>query len=119
MAEILQKVSRLEKSICGKCAHRFVCKAIDNQPCFECNHFTEEVVNGNSLIPKWISVSDELPAQYRVVIGWTKFKEMGEVEHDGKKFVWANEETVPAFVTHWMPFPEPPKGEEKNERQEL
>mgnify|MGYP003292048968 CR=1 FL=1 len=44
MAEILQKVSRFEKSICGKCSHRFVCRALDNQPCFECNQFAEEVV---------------------------------------------------------------------------
>ena len=46
MAEILQKVSRFEKSICEKCSHRKVCCAIDNQPCFECNQFAEEVVHG-------------------------------------------------------------------------
>ena len=44
MAKLLQKVNRHEKSICGKCSHRFVCFGIDNQPCFECNQFTEEVV---------------------------------------------------------------------------
>ena len=44
MAKLLQKVNRHEKSICGKCSHRFVCFGIDNQPCFECNRFTEEVV---------------------------------------------------------------------------
>lgn len=71
----------------------------------------QQAKNIELLIPKWIPVSDELPEQYRVVIGWTKFKEMGEVEHDGKGFVWADEEIVPAFVTHWMPLPEPPKGE--------
>ena len=44
MAELLQKVNRNEKSICGKCSHRFVCFGIKNQPCFECNRFEEEVV---------------------------------------------------------------------------
>ena len=44
MAELMQKVNRHEKSICGKCSHRFVCFGIDNQPCFECNRFEEEVV---------------------------------------------------------------------------
>ena len=44
MAELLQKVNRNEKSICGKCSHRFVCYGIKNQPCFECNRFTAEVV---------------------------------------------------------------------------
>jgi hypothetical protein len=43
MAEILQKVSRSEKSICPKCFHNHVCLAIDNQPCFECNQFVEVV----------------------------------------------------------------------------
>ena len=47
MVEILQKVSRSEESICGKCTHKFVCKAIDNQPCFECNQFAAEVEHGH------------------------------------------------------------------------
>lgn len=54
MAELLQKVNRHEKSICCKCSHRFVCIGIDNQPCFECNQFAEEVVHG-----EWIMVIDE------------------------------------------------------------
>lgn len=60
-------------------------------------------------LAKWIPVTERLPEQYRSVIGWTKFREMGEVEHDGKQFVWTDEESVPAFVTHWMPLPEPPQ----------
>lgn len=45
MAELLQKVNRNEKSICGKCIHRFVCFGTKNQPCFECNRFMEELVH--------------------------------------------------------------------------
>lgn len=41
---IAQKISNNEKSICEKCSHRRVCRAIDNQPCFECNQFEQEVV---------------------------------------------------------------------------
>ena len=41
---IEQKISNNEKSICEKCSHRRVCRAIDNQPCFECNQFLQEVV---------------------------------------------------------------------------
>lgn len=41
---IRQRISRNEKSICEKCSHKRVCRAIDNQPCFECNQFAEEVV---------------------------------------------------------------------------
>lgn len=41
---IEQKISNDEESICEKCSHRRVCRAIDNQPCFECNQFEQEVV---------------------------------------------------------------------------
>ena len=41
---IEQGISNNEKSICEKCSHKRVCRAIDNQPCFECNQFEQEVV---------------------------------------------------------------------------
>ena len=41
---IEQRIRNHEKSICEKCSHRIVCRAIDNQPCFECNQFEQEVV---------------------------------------------------------------------------
>jgi hypothetical protein len=67
------------------------------------------LISNGVTVQKWIPVSEEIPEQYQSVIGWTRFKEMGEVMHDGKQFVWTDEESVPAFVTHWMPLPEPPK----------
>lgn len=40
MAEyIKQKIQGGKKSICDSCTHRNVCKATDNQPCIECNHY--------------------------------------------------------------------------------
>ena len=36
---IYQKIERGEVSICQTCIHRLVCRAIDNQPCAECNHY--------------------------------------------------------------------------------
>ena len=36
---IKQKIQGGKKSICDSCTHRNVCKAIDNQPCTECNHY--------------------------------------------------------------------------------
>ena len=47
MAEyIKQKIQGGKKSICDSCTHQNVCKAIDNQPCTECNHYqcTADVV---------------------------------------------------------------------------
>ena len=57
---------------------------------------------------KWIPVTERLPEQYESVIVWTMWSEMGEAEHDGKRFRWVYDDDV-AAVTHWMPFPEPPK----------
>ena len=36
---IEQKVKAWEKSICPTCYHFKVCRAVDNQPCFECNQY--------------------------------------------------------------------------------
>ena len=62
----------------------------------------------NNVGDKWIPVTERLPEQYESVIVWTKWGEMGEAEHDGKRFRWAYDNDV-AYATHWMPLPEPPK----------
>lgn len=69
------------------------------------------LVEHGVMIEKWISVTDELPKQYKTVIVWTKFKEIGEAEYDGKHFVWMDDDGCYdiAFATHWMSLPEPPK----------
>lgn len=40
---INQKIQGGKESICKSCVHRFVCRAYDNQPCIECNHFLSVV----------------------------------------------------------------------------
>ena len=66
----------------------------------------EELESGS----KWIPVTERLPEQYRSVIVWTSERELGEAQFDGKHFEWCADEAF-ADVTHWMPLPEPPKGE--------
>lgn len=68
----------------------------------------------NNVGHKWISVADEFPKQHKTVIAWTKFKEMGEAEYDGERFVWMDDDGCydTAFATHWIPMPEPPKENE-------
>jgi hypothetical protein len=51
---IRQRISSRRKSICEKCSHRRVCKAIDNQPCFECNQFDEEVVRCKDCVHSFV-----------------------------------------------------------------
>lgn len=70
------------------------------------------IANGVT-VQKWIPVTERLPEQYEAVIGWTG-NTMGEVQlSHGDEFIWVDDDgwnnTAP--VTHWMPFPEPPKGE--------
>jgi hypothetical protein len=88
----------------------------------------EEVyTNGSMLIPvfrveqmvehyfgsKWIPVSDRLPGVFKAVIVWTEYHEIGEAQYNGKHFQWIDDEGdyEYAHVTHWMPLPNPPKGE--------
>lgn len=40
---INQKIQGGKESICKFCVHRFVCRAYNNQPCIECNHFMSVV----------------------------------------------------------------------------
>ena len=50
-----QKIEKDGTSICETCSHKFVCRAIDNQPCTECNQYSPEVRRG-----KWIMHDDGL-----------------------------------------------------------
>jgi hypothetical protein len=101
---IEQKLKNGSDSICDKCFHRKVCRAIDNQPCIECNQFTD--AHGVT-VQEWISVKDRLPMM----------AEVGEFV-----LVYTNENRhliVTCWAVHkhkdqiiaWMPLPQPPKGE--------
>jgi hypothetical protein len=58
----------------------------------------------------WISVKDRLPEEMRAVIVWTKDRARGEAWLAEDGFEWC-ESGERADVTHWMEFPQPPKGE--------
>lgn len=127
MAEyIKQKIQGGKKSICDSCTHRNVCKAIDNQPCTECNHYqcTADV----EPVQEWIPVTERLPERDKEVLliahGWedrlyyTGCLHRQEAERswltgieskasDWK--IWGFSYLREPIVTHWMPLPEPPK----------
>lgn len=59
---------------------------------------------------EWISVKDRMPEQYSYVIVFTGL-EVTEAFYDGWRF-GCTSKSHPISVTHWMPLPEPPKGDE-------
>ena len=67
-------------------------------------------------VQKWISVKDRLPDDigYYLVVYRDKYNGISSIALDnyvkcGAGEWWANEFTH--NITHWMPIPEPPKGE--------
>ena len=83
---------------CLKCIHHPVCKTAESCDGYVsgCEHFKEG----------WISVKDRLPDRNDMVIAFypTMCGTSGEMQiHKA----WAMSDTC----THWMPLPQPPKGE--------
>lgn len=111
---IQQRLRADADSICFKCFHRKVCRAIDNQPCIECNQFTD--VNGVT-VQQWIPVSERLPEKYgkylcRYVFGGSaEYPHMEAISYYPTMTRFQGEGSCGMRVTHWMPLPEPPKGE--------
>ena len=68
-------------------------------------------------LPKWIPVTERLPEIHTNVLVMDKAHDMavGSLERlwDGEVWVcpFADVEDEQVPVTHWMPLPEPPKGE--------
>lgn len=64
-------------------------------------------------VPQWISVKDRLPEpdENPVLAGNAEFGivNMAWYHHKNKRWEWPS--GAMAEVTHWMPLPEPPKGE--------
>lgn len=114
---IEQRLKKGEESICNKCIHCRVCRAIDNQPCIECNQFAD--ANGD----KWISVKDMVPESHvetfddidgihhivisNFVLGCAADGQMAVVQHevgDDKEY-WTDWHGHNYDITHWMPLP--------------
>ena len=60
---------------------------------------------------EWIRVDERLPERWKYVIVCDECKDVGVARHLGNgHFEWTDDENI-AFATHWMPLPEPPKGD--------
>ncbi len=71
----------------------------------------EPISCGHEKGGEWISVNERLPEECTHVIVHDEDGTVGEAFHSiSDHFEWVANEKI-AFVTHWMPLPEPPKGE--------
>lgn len=119
---IEQRLKNGAESICDKCIHGKVCRAIDNQPCIECNQFAD--ANGVT-VQEWISVKDGMPEndygkhwkERRHYLVRLQNGMMVVARYGYKDYGWwidshdcVLDKERYREVTHWMPLPQPPKG---------
>ena len=88
---------------------------------YDRNQYERGYADGKAdAMPRWIPVTERLPTPYekvftcrRELLGGTKIicNEYITVEYGGVLAWSADHETWKTSVTHWMPLPEPPKGE--------
>lgn len=80
---------------------------------------TPAVATDNNVGHKWVPVTERLPDKYQLVLAVCKNGKIfvGEYVDLGWRTLWrirtARDSTkeITWIVTHWMPLPEPPKGE--------
>lgn len=71
--------------------------------------------------PRWIPVTERMPREHQIVVGWTKDNPFScyreeVVTWNGKGWVFVYAQRYVTNVKYWMPLPEPytPDGEEEN-----
>ena len=85
-------------------------------------YITDMLMDDGVTVQEWISVDERLPENDVMVIGYTPcdgFMFVGYY-HEEKKYDWKLWRIITAMrstkvmkkkVTHWLPLPQPPKGE--------
>ena len=101
---------------------KYIC-ANDYSDHTEDEYIADTLLDNGVTVQEWISVDDRMPdscgfqcllcgensfGQIRVFEGFTGYMERGKLEwHSNQKDIDIDVWTI----THWMPLPEPPKGE--------
>ena len=79
----------------------------------------EELISNGVTVQQWISVKDRLPEEKQLVLAVCKSGKIfvGYYWNCHGTIIWAiktardSTKNITQIVTHWMPLPEPPKGE--------
>ena len=79
------------------------------------DEIAEELISNGVTVQEWISVDDRLPEDNSDVLAYLRDCDKGRIyPANYAKGVWFDcifDIPVTNATTHWMPLPEPPKGE--------
>ncbi len=79
---------------------------------YNTEELVDELIDHGVTVQEWISVKDRLPEDNKeVLIYCGSYHELGWYESDNKS--WRSDflGCCTDDITHWMPLPQPPKGE--------
>lgn len=82
---------------------------------YDNDEIADELISNGVTVQEWISVDDRLPEDDSDVLAYSRNGEEGRIyPANYAKGVWFDcifNTPVTDTTTHWMPLPEPPKGE--------
>ena len=92
---------------------------------FACNRYEKDYKDLCAYLPKWIPVTERLPEEkinpytndFEPIICSTNFGDVRVYKYGtpigwNEPHFWNGAGIMDWYVTHWMPLPEPPKGDE-------
>ena len=93
---------------CNDCPHH----SLEN-PCDEFGATADMLIANGVTVQEWISVKDRLPEHGDIVLCHTKHDDLLVFQWCEMSHRWVDqyEDYRQEYITHWMPLPQPPKGE--------
>ena len=92
------------------CIHR-----CNHKPCAMVSDIVDALIAHGVTVQEWISVNDRLPEAWKQVLIYSRHDFCESAVYIGIpgkwRVTWNHEMLEADSVTHWMPLPEPPKGE--------
>ena len=79
----------------------------------EAHHLADHLISNGVTVQEWSSVKDRVPEDYkqRVMVISIGDYPIGYPKIDTDRYARGHWVRYGIYVTHWMPLPEPPKGE--------
>ena len=71
---------------------------------------SDHLIANGVTIQKWIPVTERLPEMHEAVLVYTLTHDVLKAHFRGERSFFGHD-GIWRCVTHWMPLPEPPKGE--------